>query len=101
MHYGKAVKTLRALREVSQTKLSERAGLSKSYLSKIESGYGKPTLEKLQRLSDALGVPFYSFMFFASEKGDLNSVPESVANEMKQHLFDMILATESKDNVEA
>lgn len=42
---------------MSQETLAERAGLSLSSISAYERGSTDPSLEALQRLSDALGVP--------------------------------------------
>lgn len=97
MNYGKAIKTIRSIREVSQTELSEKAQLSKSYLSKIESGQSIPTLDKLELIADALDVPFYLLVFFASEKNDLSSMPPNMADEMKKHLFDMVLSVQKME----
>jgi len=49
---------LRKERGISLTGLAERAGISKSTLSSLESGEGNPTISTLWALADALGVPF-------------------------------------------
>jgi transcriptional regulator with XRE-family HTH domain len=41
---------------LTQEGLAERAGLSYKFLGEVERGAGNPTLETLQRISDALGV---------------------------------------------
>ena len=97
MNYGKAIKTIRSIKDISQTELSEKAQLSKSYISKIESGQSVPTLDKLEMVAGALDVPFYLLVFFASEKDDLSSMPPHMADEMKKHLFDMVLSVQQME----
>jgi transcriptional regulator with XRE-family HTH domain len=90
MDYGKAIKTIRTLRGISQVDLSEKTGLSKSYLSKIENGQSIPSMEKLEKVASALKIPFYMLILFASEKQDLKGIPENVANELKENLFALV-----------
>ena len=92
MNYGKAIKKIRSLKKISQVELSEEAKIGKSYLSKIENGESVPALDKLEKISEALDVPFYLMAFLASEKNDLDSLPLKAADEMKKHLFDMVMS---------
>lgn len=54
---GKRIKGLRQDAEMSQEVLSERCGIYRTYLSRIESGSANPTLLVLVALADSLGVP--------------------------------------------
>lgn len=49
------VKTLRGSSGLSQTRLAELAGLSQTWISRLESGDVNPTLETLERLAQAFG----------------------------------------------
>jgi transcriptional regulator with XRE-family HTH domain len=49
------VRIHRARLKLSQTQLAEQAGISQSYIGKIEAGRGNLTLEVLDALADALG----------------------------------------------
>ncbi len=53
---GQRIKTLRAERELQQRQLAEKADLTPSMVSQIESGRLTPSLNTLRRLADALGV---------------------------------------------
>ena len=66
---GKAIRVIREFSELNQTELSEKAGISKSYMSEIENGKKLPNLELLDKFSEVLDVPVSSIMFF-SEKLD-------------------------------
>jgi transcriptional regulator with XRE-family HTH domain len=53
---GKKIRTLRRAAGLSQETLSERCGIFRTYLSRIESGEANPTLVVLVSLAAALGV---------------------------------------------
>jgi XRE family transcriptional regulator, master regulator for biofilm formation len=52
------LRTLREQRGLTQDQVASRAGVTKPYLSQLESGARKnPSLPVLKRLAKALGVP--------------------------------------------
>ena len=53
---GGRIKALRMERELQQRQLAEKAELTPSMVSQIESGRLTPSLNTLRRLADALGV---------------------------------------------
>ena len=55
---GGAIRERRLQRGASLGDLSRSSGLSKTILSRIESGTGNPSIETLWRISEALQVPF-------------------------------------------
>ncbi|MBB2975557.1 transcriptional regulator with XRE-family HTH domain [Microbacterium endophyticum] len=54
---GAAVRAARKRLELSVDALSKRAGVSFGLISQLERGLGNPSLQSLQRLAGALGVP--------------------------------------------
>jgi len=59
MHQKDLIKTLKERREVlgvTQEHLAELAQVSLRTLKSIESGYGNPTFETLNKLADVLGL---------------------------------------------
>jgi transcriptional regulator with XRE-family HTH domain len=54
---GERIKALRAERALQQRQLAEKAGLTPSMVSQIESGRLTPSLHTLGKLAGALGVP--------------------------------------------
>ena len=54
---GAAVREHRTARGLSLGQLARACGLSRTILSRIESGAGNPSIETLWRISRALGVP--------------------------------------------
>lgn len=53
---GKKIKELRAAKGITQEELAERCGMFRTYLSRIESGLGNPTLTALHVLAAGLEV---------------------------------------------
>lgn len=54
---GERIKALRLERELQQRQLAEKAGLTPSMVSQIESGRLTPSLNTLGKVAGALGVP--------------------------------------------
>lgn len=69
---NKALRLVRAYHDLNQADTAERVGLSKSYISEIESGTKKVTLEVLEKYATAFDIPISSLMLFAekSENGN-------------------------------
>jgi transcriptional regulator with XRE-family HTH domain len=57
---GARIRALRAERQLQQRQLAEKAGLTPSMVSQIESGRLTPSLHTLGKLAGALGVPIGS-----------------------------------------
>lgn len=66
---GPRLKRLRAQRDVTLTELAARTGISKSTLSRLETGQRKPSLELLLPLAHAYRVPLDELVG-APEVGD-------------------------------
>ena len=54
---GMKLKKLRKAKKLSRYALAQRAGISRVYVAKLESGRSDPTVGMLQRIAKALGVP--------------------------------------------
>lgn len=65
--FGKQLKQLRIQRDLTQQQLAERADVSISFLGNIERGAKSPTIDTMQKLSNALNVPLVALVGFASE----------------------------------
>ena len=71
MALGQRIKALRTERALQQRQLAEKAGLTPSLLSQIESGRLTPSLHTLGKLAGALGVSIAS-LFEATPNGHLH-----------------------------
>ena len=67
---GEALRLIRVYHDLKQKQVAERLAISTSYLSEIEKGHKTPTLDLIQRYSDAFGLPVSSIMFFAESVED-------------------------------
>ena len=66
--FGLEVRQLRKARSMTQTELSNISGISVSHLSAIERGAVNASLDKVNRIADALAVPVA--WFFTRRPGD-------------------------------
>ncbi len=66
---NKALKLVRLFHHRSQTQLSEGIGLSKSYISEIESGRKKVSMDVLDKYASYFNMPTSSLLFFAERTG--------------------------------
>ena len=71
MTLGARIKALRGDRQLQQRQLAEKAGLTPSMLSQIESGRLTPSLHTLGKLAGALGIPIAS-LFEPAPNGRLH-----------------------------
>ncbi len=62
---NEALRLIRVFHDLSKSEVAARVGLSKSYVTELEGGNKKVTLEVLQKYADAFGIPISSLMLFA------------------------------------
>lgn len=64
--FGKRVKELRRVRQLTQAQLAEKTSFSVNYISDIETGKASPSFETIVRLADALAMDVKSLFDFPS-----------------------------------
>lgn len=94
MNYAKAIKTIRGIKGLSQKDLAGLIGKTPGYISKMESGTRTPATEVIESICEKLGTPYYLFALLASEKDDLNKLPEKETKLLAENL--LIILTESE-----
>ena len=62
---SEALRLIRVFHDMKQTELAQRLGISKSYLSEIESGKKPPRMDLIERYASEFGIPSSSILFFA------------------------------------
>lgn len=60
--FGRHLRALRVTKNISQEKLADLAGLHRTYLSSVERGERNVTIETVEKLANALGVPLTKLM---------------------------------------
>ena len=63
MEVGDRLKQLRELKGLSQSKIEERTGLLRSYISRVENGHTAPSVETLEKFARALDMPLYQLLY--------------------------------------
>ena len=99
MDIGRAIRFCRQQKGLTQPQLAERAALSTSYLSVLETGKRDPSLSSLQSIARGLGVPLSVLLFVAADPSDV----ETLTPEMHEKLAaaTMKLLTASRDDRQA
>ena len=95
---NKTLALVRTFHNLNKTQLADKVGISKSYVSEIESGDKKVTLEILEKYSSAFGIPVSSLMLF-DETARNGSFTETIRVGMTGKIVQMLqwLATITDD----
>jgi transcriptional regulator with XRE-family HTH domain len=67
MLIGERIRALREKQGLTQGDLEERCGLLRCYTSRVENGHTVPSLETIEKIARALGMPLYQ-VFYDGEK---------------------------------
>lgn len=62
IRFGERLRELRRQQNVSQESLAHAAGLHRTYISSVERGERNISLENIDRLATALGIPLAELM---------------------------------------
>ena len=65
--FGKAIRSIRLNKGISQEALADLAGIDRSYMGGVERGEHNIALINIKRISEALGIPVTAVM----KKADL------------------------------
>ena len=68
MDYARALRILRAARNLTQNAVGQLIGDHESNVSRYESGKRTPSLDKAQELAKTLGCPFDLFLLLAGDE---------------------------------
>jgi transcriptional regulator with XRE-family HTH domain len=71
---GERLRTLREQKNLSQGEIEKRTGLLRCYISRVENGYTVPSIETLEKMSQALEVPLYQLFY---EGNDVPAPPNT------------------------
>jgi len=101
MEIGRKLRALREGKDLSQGDIEERTGLLRCYLSRVENGHTIPAIETLEKLANALDVPFWQLFHdgntkatplrlrMAEKAGKASSKDQTLESEMKKRLVKM------------
>ena|SRR5215510_3561458 len=96
MNYGRAIKTVRAVRGMSQQDLALRMKVDEAFLSRLGKAGSSPSSRTLEKLANALEIPMYLLVLLASDEDELHSMSKAEADVLAKQLLGLLLTTESK-----
>jgi len=67
INIGETIRNYRLQKGMSQGDIEKRTGLLRCYISRVENGHTVPSLETLEKFSNAFDVPLYQ-IFYDGEK---------------------------------
>lgn len=76
MNPGNLIKLLRIIEELSQATLSEKLGVTRTYLSLVEKGHKQPSLKFLQKAAEVFNIPVA--LFIIEREGKENEILEDL-----------------------
>lgn len=82
---------------MSQRELAERISIDASLVSMLESGKRKPSLDTLEKIAEALGIPFHLFTLLASEPADMKGADPAAVQRLAVGLGKLLLGGEEDD----
>jgi transcriptional regulator with XRE-family HTH domain len=95
MNFGRAIREVRAARNLTQKMLAASTGLDPSYISLLESNKRQPSTETLVIFARALKIPFYLLALLASDGEDLrDNISRPEAKHLADQLLGLVLAAE-------
>lgn len=96
MDYGRAIRTIRAAKGITQKQLSVLTDLDPSYISRIEKNERIPTLETLEKIAKKTKIPFYLLTLLASGEEDLKQIPNTNTYPIAHELLNILVAAHKK-----
>jgi transcriptional regulator with XRE-family HTH domain len=71
MNIGVGIKEVREKFELTQVEVCNRAGLTQGFYSSVETGVNKPSLDTLDKIAMALGVPVFVIVWLSTNERDI------------------------------
>ncbi len=78
MRLGERVKAARVAQQMTMAELAARCGLTKGFISQLESGASNPSLNTLRKIGNALKVPVTDLLDSREARGSAEIVPTRV-----------------------
>lgn len=97
MNYDRAIKTVRAIRGMSQQDLAARMKVDEAFVSRLGKAGSAPSGRTLEKVAGALEVPLYLLVLLASEEKDLHTMSKEAADLLGRELLGMLVAVESRE----
>jgi transcriptional regulator with XRE-family HTH domain len=90
MDLGKAIKAIRTARGLTQKELAQRADLSVSYFSLLETNKRDPSISTIESIAQALNVPVSIMIFLAADRRELDVIDQGFVEKMSYAIYELI-----------
>lgn len=90
MKLGSSIKKCRQIKGLTLESLANKTGLSKSYLSLVESDKRGLSIEALTKVSGALAVPMQLIIYLASETNEIEEMDESLKVQFDRLILNLL-----------
>lgn len=90
MNIGQSIRKLRKNKLMNQEEFASSVGITQPYLSLIEKGHKKPSLEVLEQMADILNTPLPVLFWFAIEREDVDEKKQYVYDTLKPSIDNLI-----------
>jgi transcriptional regulator with XRE-family HTH domain len=84
MVISERLRAIRVQKDLSQGDIEERTGLKRCYVSRVENGHTVPSIETLEKLARALGVPMYQLFYDGEAPPEIPVLPPGTPTDKDQ-----------------
>jgi len=97
---GERIRELRKAKGYTQEQLAELVGVEPRHISRVEGGYSSPSIDRLAKVSEVLGVPIkdlFDFMHLNESDErlkDIDTAIKGMSEEYQQILYKIVHAFE-------
>lgn len=88
MNIGRSIKLIRTAKKITQKQLAVKVGCSPNYLSIVERGDKRPSLDFIENIANALEVPLIEIFALAADEA---SVQDTDKQEIIKELRKLML----------
>lgn len=90
MDIGTAIRTLRRKECLLQEEFAKRVGISQTYLSQIEKGHKKPSMDVLEAMAKDLKLPLPLMFWFGVDESDIEETKREAYRILKPSIDALI-----------
>lgn len=91
MNYSRPIKILRSTKGLEQKEFADRLGVNQSFISLIESGKRKPSLDFIEKVSETFSIPIQVLMLLAKEQKDIKKIRQEDITQVGEALLSMVV----------
>lgn len=94
---NEALRLIRVFHDMKQADAAKALGVSPSYLSEVETGKKKPTLELVEKYAETFRIPASSILYFSENMGQARIV-ETARTAVAGKIIKLMQFLEAKAN---